>query len=422
MKKRDSAFCSLALLAANSCAMAGLFTVVSIVERSDRSDPGLALWLMCLVLCHLGLRLFLRKERSERALIFFCGAFFLLQAVLVFGIHGFFPGLMGNLIVLCMWLYSYYSCYELALKPPTAEKITKSFDLCCVVLIFALFFCSVKAQPLKLLLPMAVSDVLCLFGLVVVRGGEQRNLRSLFLSGSALLVFGLVSVLFVALASGGVKRILELVSAAVSALLGFVLRCIDALFRFLASLFPQKEYEQLAHLPTEPVSFGAPQDMSFQYIDGELVMSVIIGLGLLVALLAVIYRIVKGKHFKVSYTGGTERGIRRSRSGILSALKRSFHKLFAALSFRIRAARARNTASGLFWQIERRSRTKLRGRAESESCREFLVRASGIYPHALTELMRLADAMDACCFGAGQELSAAEIIKMRRIIFSGKHE
>ena len=419
MKKRASVFCSLALLAANSCSMAALFTVVSVVERSEKTEPGLALWLACLALCHLGLRLLLRRERSERALIAFCAGFFVLQAVLFFSIHGFFHGLVGNLIALCMWLYSYYSGYELALNPPTPEKITKSFDLCCLVLVFVLFFCSVKSLPLKMLLPMAVADVLCLFALILVRGGEQRAVRSVFISASAMLVFGLISTLFVALASGGVKRVLELLGAAVSALLGFVLRCIDAFFRFLSALFPAKEYEPLAPVPTEAVALGPAQDMSFQIIDPEILMSVIIGLGLLAAALIVIYRVVKGRRLMLSGLPGTEQGIRRSKSGVIAALKRSFKRLFAAATFRIGAFRARNTAPGLFWRIERRSRAKLHGRKTGESCREFLRRAVGIYPHAEAELMRLADAMDACCFGDGQELSPTQISKMHRIIFGG---
>jgi len=422
MKKITTSFCSLAMLSANCCAMAGAFTVVSIVEGLDRTDPGLLIWLLCLSGCYVGLELFLRRERSERSIIFFCGTFFALQLVLVFVFHGAFSRVVGMLIAVCMWLYSYYSCYELAMKPLTAEKITKSFDLCSLVLVFALFFCSVKKLPLQMLLPMAGSTLLCLLALVLIRGGGQRSFRSVLISSGLILGFAALSAIFVALASGGVKKLIYFVGAAVSSVVGFVFRVIDAVFKFIAGLFPEKQYEMLAPVPTESVELGPPPDMSFEPIDPELVMCAMIAVGILIAAAFIAYRIIKGKRHRIMVKSGTERGLRRNKKGLAAALKRAFSSFFSRLAFSLRAIKARNTAPGLFRQIERRSRAKLHGRAESESCREFLARAGKAYPHAHAELEKLADAMDSMCFGGAQGPAPAEIIKMRRIIFSDRHD
>ena len=86
MKRHVSLICALALLAAESCAMSAVFGIISRVEGMENTDPGFAIWLICLYLCHIGMTLFLRRERSEREIILFCGAFFILQTIIIFAI------------------------------------------------------------------------------------------------------------------------------------------------------------------------------------------------------------------------------------------------------------------------------------------------------------------------------------------------
>ena len=148
-------------------------------------------------------------------------------------------------------------------------------------------------------------------------------------------------------------------------------------------------------------------------------MAVLIGLGLCAVAAMVIYHIVKGGRAGLQKTAGGEQGIRRKKSRLLPALKKAFSKLWHAVLFRIRTVTGRNTAPGLFWQIERRSRAKLHGRKKSETCREFLMRAESVYPHAQCELNRLADALDSIYYGGDTELSPAEINNLRRVIFTG---
>lgn len=417
MRKFSVTFCSLALLAANSCAMAGIFTIFSIVDGLDKVDPGLAVWLVCLSLCCVGLEIFLRRSRSVRSIIIFCAAFFALQLVLVLCIYGFFSGTISMLSAVCMWLYSYYSCYELALEPVTAEKITKSFDMCNLVLVFALFFCSVKAVPIKMLLPMAVSTLLCLIALVISRSGTERRVSSVLFSSGIILAFAALSAVLVAFASGGVRKVLAFASDAVSALIGLVLRAIDAVFKFLAGLFPDRQYESLAPVPTEPVLQGDIPDVSFELVDPEKLIIAMIAAGLCLVAVIIIYRLVRGKGLNAPRRYGGEQSVHRERRGLAVMLRRGISRLLARIAFAVSAFSARSTAPGLFWQIERRSRTKLHGRGRSESCREFLKRAETAYPHAALELQRLADAMDAQYFGGRSTLGASEIAKMRKSIF-----
>jgi len=130
MKKQLSALCPLSILLANSCAMAALFTVFSTVEGLAKTDPCLALWLCSISACHLAMSIFLRRKRSQRALIYFCAAFFMLQLVLAFIVYGRFSSVIGMLAAVCMWLYSYFNCFELHIKKTSVERYTNSFDIC----------------------------------------------------------------------------------------------------------------------------------------------------------------------------------------------------------------------------------------------------------------------------------------------------
>ena len=422
MRKALSSLCPLSLLMANSCAMAALFVVFSTVERMDNSDPCLALWLICLGLCHVGLGIFLRRERSERAMICFCAVFFLLQLVLAFLLHGFFSSLMGVLISICMWLYSYFNCYMLNIEKPTAERYTKSFDLCSLVLVFLLFFCSVKELPMTTVLPLALSTLLCLMALVLVRGGEGRRGRSVLLSGGLVLAFGALAAAFVALASGGVQRLLNWLLGCVTALLGFVYRCINAVLLFLISLWPEPEYAPLPAPEIAGMDLSGVQEQSFELIDPQKLLIAMLGIGLAIAAVLVLLHIIRGRNSISGGSAGGERGLRRQRSSPGLAIVKAFKRLIKALRFKLLCLSSRGTAPGLFIEIESRSRKNLGGRGESESCREFLARSREAYPWAQAELEKLADAMDAICFGSGGRLSPAEISAMRRKIFNMEKE
>ena len=76
MKKPSSLFCDFALISVNACAMAALYTLISTVENMDNTNPALGIWLGCVLLCQLGLRVFLNNPRSERAIVSFISAFF----------------------------------------------------------------------------------------------------------------------------------------------------------------------------------------------------------------------------------------------------------------------------------------------------------------------------------------------------------
>ena len=421
MRKLSSGLCPLALLAANCCAMAGLFTVFSLVERMEKHDPCLTLWLLCLALCYVGLKLFLRRERSARAVIYFCGASFLLQLVLAFVVYGWFSSFVGVLISVCMWLYSYYGCYEMCIKTPAPERYTKSFDLCAIVLVFLLFFCSVKKLSLSIVLPLAVSTLLCLLALVLVRGGEGRKMRSILISGGLVALMLLLSGGFVLVASGGMKKLVTVVVDFLYAVVSFISRCINAAFLFLLRLFPTKEIEGVMPPELESMELGNIQEPSFELVDPEKLMIALLCIGLAAAAALVILHIVNGKHrIPAASLGGSDK-IKRQRSGLFVALRRAMKKLGAGLRFKLICVTQRNTAPGLFIQIERHSRPQLHGRGEGESCREFLKRAIGVYPQAQAELMQLADILDSLHFGAGDNSSAYTIASLRKKIFSAEN-
>jgi len=418
MKKTLPSLCPLAILLANACAMSALFTVFSLVEGMDKSDPCLALWLCCLSACYLGLGLFLRRVRSVRAAIYFCAFFFFAQLVLAFVLRGVFSSLVGILAAVCMWLYTYFNCFELRIKKVAVERYTKSFDLCSLVLMFVLFFCSVKKLPFALVLPLALSSLLCLLAQVLVRGGESRKLRGLVISGALLLCMAAVAAAFVALASGGIEKLLSAFLSFVSAVLAFIYRCINGLFLFLMRFMPEKDYSAFAPPEIAGIDTSGAEQQALGFVDPEKFYIAVLCIGLAVAAALILHRIVRGKNELSALGDAGDTGLHRRKSGFVSAVKKSAARLVKAFRFKLDCLLLRNTAPGLLMQIEAQSKSTLHGRAEGESCREFLGRACEAYPQASAELMQLADILDSLYFGAGDTPPASEIASLRKHIFS----
>lgn len=422
MKKILSSLCPLSILLANSCAMSALFTIFSLVEGMDKSDPCLVLWLSCLSLCYLGLMLFLRRERSIRAIIYFCVAFFVLQLVIAIVLYGLFSSVIGMLAAISMWIYSYYNCFALCIKKVEVERYTKTFDLCGLVLIFTLFFCSVKQLPLSHVVPLAASVILCLLSQVLVRGGsEGQKLRGLFMSGAIILFLGLIAASFIALASGGVKKLVSLLVNCVHAVLAFLYRCINAAFQFLIRLMPEKQYESFAPPAIEGIDTSGAEQQAMAFIDPEKFVIAMLCIGLAFVAAIIILRIVRGKNSVDISAKNSEKGLSRRKSGLFSALKKAASKLMKTCRFRLMCMISRNTAPGLLMQIEKHSRKKLHGRSIGESCREFLERAQVLYPHAQAELNILCNALDELYFGDSKGLSTEKIKQLRRKIFASEN-
>jgi len=417
MKKQLSALCPLSILLANSCAMAALFTVFSTVEGLAKTDPCLALWLCSISACHLAMSIFLRRKRSQRALIYFCAAFFMLQLVLAFIVYGRFSSVIGMLAAVCMWLYSYFNCFELHIKKTSVERYTNSFDICSLVLIFVLFFYSVKKLPFTPVLPLAVSAFLCLVAQVLVRGGEERKLHSVIVSTVIILFIGAVAAGFVAVASGGLKKFVSWIINCAYTVLAFFYRCINALFMFLMRLVPEKQYESFAPPEIAGIDTSGAEQQAMVLIDPEKFFITVLCVGLIITAALIIHRIIRGKNAVTLLVQSNDKGLRRKRSKLFDTLKRSGSRFVKALRFRIMCMLSRNTAPGLFMQIEKQSRSVLHGRCEGESCREFLQRAEAVYPHAANELDILANALDDLYFGSGKTMSHDEVKKLRRMIF-----
>lgn len=419
MKKLLSSLCPLSIVLANSCAMSALFTVFSLVEGMDKSDPCLALWLCCLALCYFGLMIFLRRERSVRAVICFCASFFVLQFVLAIVLYGLFSSVAAMLAAMSLWACSYYNCFALCTKKVEVEQYTRTFDLCGLALIFLLFFCSVKQLPLSHVIPLAASVILCLLAQVLVRGGgEGQNLRGLFMSAAIIFFLGLIAAAFIALASGGIKKLVSLLVNCVHAVLAFLYRCINAVFQFFIGLMPEKQYESFAPPAIEGIDTSGAEQQAMTFIEPEKLLIAIFCIGLVFAAVIILLHIIRGKNSVGTWAKDGEKGLSRSKSGLLAALKKTVSRLMKALRFRLMCLLSRNTAPGLLMQIEKHSYKTLHGRALGESCREFLVRAQVIYPHAQAELEILSNALDELYFGNSKGLSTEKIKQLRRKIFA----
>jgi len=344
------------------------------------------------------------------ALLYFC--FFMLMSLnTVTGVEFFLTSTVYNLDsqFLILTLFSLLLLYTLYAG---LEPLGRT-----AVVIFVLFFYSVKKLPFTPVLPLAVSAFLCLVAQVLVRGGEERKLHSVIVSTVIILFIGAVAAGFVAVASGGLKKFVSWIINCAYTVLAFFYRCINALFMFLMRLVPEKQYESFAPPEIAGIDTSGAEQQAMVLIDPEKFFITVLCVGLIITAALIIHRIIRGKNAVTLLVQSNDKGLRRKRSKLFDTLKRSGSRFVKALRFRIMCMLSRNTAPGLFMQIEKQSRSVLHGRCEGESCREFLQRAEAVYPHAANELDILANALDDLYFGSGKTMSHDEVKKLRRMIF-----
>ena len=397
-------------------AFSSLFSVFLRVETGELVFPALPVWCVCLLSCYGLLCLLLRRPRTARLLILTCLGFFLVQVALAFALYGLFAGATGLIFTLGMWMVAYYHAYSLALKPPGPEKIMTFFEICVLVLLFSLLYCSVQRIAFVCALPSAVAAVLALVGLIARRTasgrgktGASRGAGTVF---GVLGAFALGALLLAGAAAGAVKTLATAVWKAFTGAMAFLGRCVTALLDWLVSLVPEGEAETL---PPEAIPGNVPGEMppTEQLVDHSLILYGLLALVALAILVVLIWRILRGGELqrRLSIGGGR---VTRRRTGMGKALSRWLHRLRGQLLFHLHRVLRRNTAPGLFVWLERRNAIHRKGRRAGESCREYLLRLAPDYPEAEAALRTLAEDLDEYYFGHGSRLTKREIRALRK--------
>lgn len=414
--RRNSPLFGAAVLLVDVGAAASLFAVFRLVETGVLNFPALPEWLGCLMACYVILCCLLRKPQTQRTLLLVCAGFCVLQFVLAFVRLGVFAGAFGMVFSLGVWVASYYHAYTLALHPPKAETIMTSFEICVLILLFSLFYCSVQRIAFACALPAAVAAAVALVGLIGRRtasGREKTGGRGAVVVPATLGGFAFAALLLAGAAAGAIKVLVRGFWAGVRAVGGFLGRCISAFLKWLAALLPAPE-------PTETITEAPPMELPAtaetveQLVDPAVLLYVGAALAALIVLAAVIWLVIRGggKLRRVEYnTGGR---VTRRRQGPRRALGRWLQRLRETLRYHWHRLVWRNTTPGLFAALERQGALRRKGRSAGESCREYLLRLIPEHPGAEDVLLALAEDMDRHCFGPGSGLTAGDIRAMRK--------
>ena len=416
--KRNSPFFGAAVLLVDVGAVSSMFAVFQLVETGKLVFPALPVWLSCLLPCYGLLCLLLRVPRTIRPLIWISTVVFLVQIGLSWAIYGRFAAGFGTIFSLGAWAATYYHAGMLALKPPSADKIMTAFELCVLILLFSLFYCSVKAISFACALPALVAALFALAALIGRRTASGRNAVDNRGTGTvlgAISAFALGALVVAGLAAGAVKNVVLGLWWAIKTAAGLLGRCVRRLLDWLVSRIPEGEAPVL---PIEsPVAVPPGEMEAAEQLMGsaELMLYVLVGVLALAALVTVVWLLIRGGgRFKRPVPTAGGRITRRRKPGC--GLSRWLRRVRDAVRFHVCRILHRDTAPGLFVWLERRKALSRKGRKPSESCREFLLSLLPDYPGGETVLLTLAEDLDRHYFGGGSRLSRREIRVMRKML------
>ena len=364
-------------------------------------------------------RLFLRRERSMRALVFFNlfvgGICF---AILAAGIEGNQRGTWACAAVLCAWLTVQGA--KLAVKPPALSRVILCLDASLVALILFVAYGAAVQIPAYQMIPACVGGAGSLLGLMICRTGGRLGARGgLFAAVVCLAILASVFLLAGSVAAPvgqGVVALWNALTAAVRRVAALLGRGVAWFF----SLFPEEskgglEWEldmdlmQSAQIEAEEGAEATPAAMA--------VMAVLLVTGvLLLAIggLRLLGRIRMGGMQAVP----TTRTCRR-RIPLLEGLRRLMGSWVEHFRMRIWLIRNRNTPRGLFYLLIRRCRMGPWHKRRGETPREFLLRlrrSTGGDPELAAALDELIPAVDAALYAPSVQadrIAHARLIRRR---------
>lgn len=416
MLKRSSPLFGAAVLLVDMGAMSSLFAVFRLVETGVLTFPALPVWCVCLLGCYGTLCRLLRQPRALRTLVLICVGFAVVQVAVSLWLYGIFAGAFGMIFTLGAWITAYFHAYTLAQKPPRAETIMASFEICVLALLFALLYCSVQKISFACALPALAAALVALAALVGRRTASGRDSAASRGGGTvlgALAAFGLGALLLAGLAAGAVKTVATALWRGFLAVMRFLGDCIRRFVEFLAALTPDTDPGALPP-PLEGGELPPEAENIPMLMDPAIILYVLAGLAVLVLLVALVYMVIRGggKRRRVEGTAGGRVSRQRIKPG--RGLLRFWRQLKARLRFHALCLLRWNTVPGLFIWLERRWARQRKGRLPSETCREYLLRLQREYPGREALLLALADELDAHYFGPGSRWTSRDVRALRK--------
>lgn len=419
MRNRNLLLSCPAIVFADIACFSSAFSLFVSADGKEFAAPFMPEWIICAGICFsVQLYLFNRAYDSS-AIVRSCILFFFIQCVLTYIRLGFIAGFLGVFLTLCTWCLSYYRIYSAFVNGIKPEQLLDLFDGCAVMLFIIAIVVSVQGYSPLNLLPLILALVLLLSALISVRASSVPGRAVAGFRGSLFIIIAVAAAIvtaFVAVKFGGtgIKSAVTFLVRMVRNVLAFLLSLIRRIIEFLASLLPEKEYEELLYeLPADTLPAGELQDYEF---SSDIPIIAIIAFLAAVLVGAIVYRLLHSiKLNRVRFSGITA-GKRKKISGkgrikaLISALKSKLDYFFCRVF-------QRNSARGMFAELNAVFAHKGQGRKGNESCRDFIARVSLSLPNCEAELTLLADALDTELFGGiTSAYSVAQAAALRKKI------
>lgn len=365
-------------------------------------------------------RLFLRRQRSMRALLFLNaalgGACF---ALLASAIGRDQREMLAFAAVLCVILTVRGA--QMAVKPPALSRVILSLDASLVALILFAAYGAAAQIPAHQMIPACVGCAGSLLGLMVCRTGGRLSARGgLFAAAVFLAILAVMFLLagFVAAPVGqGVVALWNALSAIVRLVTTWLGRCVAWFF----SLFPEGStggLEWEAGVEMMPGVQAEAEEVPEASPVAMAVAAVLLLAGFLFLVfwgLRLLGRIRMGGVQAVQ----TPRASRR-RISLLEGLRRLLGAMTARVRRRLWLIRNRNTPKGLFYLLVRRCRMGPWHKRRGETPREFLLRlrrSTGGDPELAKALDELIPAVDAALYAPAAQgngsIANARLIRRR---------
>lgn len=400
--------------------LASLYMIFFYIKSKEITLLGILPWCVCIMLCQVVLTLFLKKERKLQSVAYIALAFFAIQLFIFFKWLSPNLSILSVIIAIAMWLYSYFCCYSSIINEISFEKLIISFELSILLLIFSLFYVSFNDISLIYIIPLALSSVLSLTSLVIIRtaprqrsSGDGSGIRGMLVILCVVLIIAVLAFLVMALLSEPVAEFAAFLVSGVLLGLKYVLYWIRCFFAWLSSLFPSDE--ELPSIIEDPASSSTSSEMEAFDFDASFIFTIIL-IAFLVAALAVVLIVVfrGGKlHVKSSVRSDnvvrTRKKLKHILSDILMRIKRK-------LSFLINSIVHRNTAPGLFVWMQKRYKPVIGQRKKGETCRSYIMRLSEHFPTLQPQLINFANALDSAYFDTSADTSPYKVMSSHEVI------
>ena len=425
MKRYDSPLFGAVALLASLATWSACYAIFFLLETNELLIPGTWIWMIMLLSCYAGSHLFLRRERTLRASMLFCLAFFVAQIIVIFAVQGFFAGFFGIVVALGIWGYSYFKCYQFVQRSVTVEQLVITFELGVIVWIMQIFFFTGKQTSIMNIIPLTAGVILALFALILKRTARGRNdnggeARGLAFMGGLLLLFAGIGTGFALAALERTKYAAEAFWAGLKGVSSWIGNKIMAFMQYLVSLIPEDDMGDILLEGEQNIQMSGGLGVEEELVSYEWLFYVLIAAVAVVVILLLVYALKQGGTRVAVARVNTVKRKKRNRKGLFSVFSVVLARWRAKLRYAVNFITKFNSVPGLFAWLEYRASRQHHGRKAEETCRDFLTRIAPAYPSGEPVLKRLSEELDAYYFGGKVTLHRHDIIKMRQKLIAAK--